>query len=173
MHIGLQLQHQLACTGYTWGVVACLAGGNTPHLYRYEAKPRLIATIRQRVAEFWDSIAAGREPLVDGSDSAAAIIRALHPEVVDEAVDLSADNELPDVCARLLAAAEARKAAEKLEAEAKNQLAAKLGGHARAFALGYRINVAVTPEKAPAPAPEGYLLPGRKEVRRITVKEAA
>lgn len=173
LHILLQNQHQMACAGYNWGVVGGLVGGNDVHLYRYEARPALIASIRQRVSAFWQSIADGREPPVDGSDSAAAVIRALHPELLDEAADLTLDNALPDICARLLAAAEARKAAEKLEAEAKNQLAAKLGDHARALAQGYRISVAVTPEKAAAVPPEGCLIPGRKEVRRITVKEAA
>jgi len=169
----LQLQHQLACTGYTWGAVGGLVGGNDAHLYRYEARPALIAGIRQRVTAFWQSIAEGREPPPDGSDAAAAVLRALYPDVLDEVSDLTTDNALPDICARLLAAAEARKVAEKAEAEAKNQLAAKLGGHNRALVQGYRVSVAVTPEKPPAAPPEGYLIPGRKEVRRITVKEAA
>lgn len=170
MHIGLQLQHQLACTGYTWGVVAGLVGGNKPVLYPYQAKPKLIAEIRRRVAAFWQSIADGEEPAVDGSDAAAAVIRAMNPEVFDQAVDLTEDNELPDVCARLLAATEARRSAQKLEAEAKNQLAAKLGTHNWALAQGYEVRMAVTPEKAPQPAPAGYVIPGCQEKRRITVK---
>lgn len=172
MHIGLQLQHQLACTGYTWGVVAGLVGGNTPVLYPYQAKPKLIAEIRRRVAAFWQSIVDGEEPPVDGSDAAAAVIRAMNPEALDEEADLLNDNEAPEICAQLLSATEARKKADAEESEAKNRLAAKLGGYKRALVQGYRISVAVTSEKAPQPAPADYLIPGRKETRRIIVKEA-
>lgn len=172
-HVLLQHQAQLACTGWTWGAVGCLVGGNDLQVYPYAAKPKLIAEIRRRVTAFWQSIREGREPPVDGSDAAAAVIRAMHPVVGDEEADLRADNELPDVCARLLDAAARRREAEAEEAEAKNALAAKLGGFKHAIIQGYRVNVAVTPEKAAAEPPAGYLIPGRKEVRRITVKELA
>ena len=87
--------------------------------------------------------------------------------------DLRADNELPDICGRLLDAGERRRAAEKDEAQAKNELMAKLGPNLRAQASGYWINVAVTPAKPEAeitPEMVGKKLPGRKEARRYSVK---
>ena len=172
-HILLQLQQQLLCTGRTWGVVACLVGGNDLRVYPYEARPKLQALIRAKVRAFWQSIAAGREPPPDGSDAASAVLRALYAKTVDEEADLTADNALPDICARLLDAAERRRAAEKAEALAKNELAAKLGPHTRAIAQGFRISVAVTVEKPPRPAAPDEIIPGRKEARRLTVKELA
>lgn len=169
----LQLQAQLACTGWKWGAVASLVGGNDLRVYRYDARPKLIADIRRKVRAFWQSIEDGREPSVDGSDSAAAVLRALYPEVVDEEADFSSDNELPEVCADLLAAAADRKAAASREDEAKNRLAAKLGEHKRAFAQGYRISVAVTSGKPDRAAEPGEIISGRKESRRFQVKEIA
>lgn len=170
-HILLQLQAQLACTGWSWGAVACLVGGYDLRIYPYPARPKLIADIRRRVAAFWASIAEGREPPVDGSDGASAVLRAMYPELTDEELDLTGDNELPGICARLLHATERRREAAAEEDEAKNRLAAKLGDCRRAKAQGFRVSVAVTPEKPPrAPAPE-EMIPGRKESRRITVKE--
>lgn len=171
LHILLQLQHQLAATGFSWGAVACIVGGNDLRIYAYDARPRLIADIRAKVRAFWQSIADDRPPQVDGSDSAAAVLRALYPETVDEIADLKADNELPTLCAAYLAAGAKRRAADADESEARNQIVAKIGIHRAAMVHGYTIRVGVTPEKAPTSPPAGYLIPGRKEVRRMTVKE--
>lgn len=162
LHILLQLQTQIACTGYKWGAVACLIGGNQLEVYPYQARPKLIAEIRRRVTAFWRSIEEGAEPDVDGSESAAYAIRSLYPEVTDELVDLSEDTELPEICAGCLSTAEERKAIEKREAEFKNRLAAKISGHARVRAAGYWINTAVI-------GASEYTVK-RKESRRVTVK---
>jgi putative phage-type endonuclease len=174
LHILLQLQHQLGCTGYGWGVIAALIGGNDLRFYRYAARPGLIAQIKERIRAFWASVAEDRPPPVDGSDSAATVLRALYPETTDEPLDLTFDNELPDICSRLLDASTRRRDAEKAEAEAKNQLAAKVEGHTRVHAAGYWINVAVTaakPESTITADMVGNKLPGRKEARRYSVKE--
>lgn len=172
LHILLQHQHQLGCTGYRWGAVGGLVGGNKGRTYPYEAKPKLIADIRARVTAFWQSIADGKPPPVDGSDGAAAVLRALYPEVYDELVDLRQDNELPGICAGYLQAVADRKAADKAEADWKARLVEKAGSHGRIQAAGFWINVAVTPEKASRIAEPGEVISGRKETRRYTVREA-
>lgn len=173
LHILLQLQHQLAATGYSWGVVACLVGGNDLRLYRYKARPKLIADIRRRVTEFWASIAEGKEPKPDGSDGAAAIMRALYPEIVDEIADLTNDNELPALCADLLNQTEARKKAEEAEADLKAQIMGKLGTSGKARTQGFFINLSVTPENPGRLPKPGELIGKRKEVRKLFVKESA
>lgn len=174
LHILLQLQTQLACTGATWGAIACLVGGNDLRIYRYEARPKLIADIERRTIAFWQSIADNKPPPVDGSDSAAAALRALYPVMTDEEADLSADNELPDLCARLTHATAARSKAEKEEAALKAGIFAKIGAHKRASTEGFRIKVAVTPENPGVtitPAMVGQVINKRKESRRLTVVE--
>lgn len=171
LHILLQHQHQLAATGYRWGAIASLIGGNDLRIYRYDARPRLIADIRARVSEFWRSIDEGRQPPIDGADTSAAILRALHTPMLDEVADLQADNELPEICAGLLDATAARKAADKVEAEFKNRLAEKMGRHLKARAEGFFISTAVTPAKATRAAKPGEIISGRAEARRTTVKE--
>jgi predicted phage-related endonuclease len=173
LHILLQHQHQLAATGYTWGAVAVLVGGNDLKVYRYKARPKIIADIRRRVREFWESIEAGREPPVDGSDSASAVLASLYGSADPEPLDLSADNEMPEICASYLNAAQRRKAAEAQEVEFKNRLIAKLQGHLQAETTGFRVKVSVTPEKPPRPAEPGEIIAGRKESRRYMVKEIA
>jgi predicted phage-related endonuclease len=174
LHILLQHQHQMAATGYTWGVVPALILGNT-HLecYRYAARPKLIADIRARVTDFWASIREEREPTADGSEGAMLALRALYPEMVDEPVDLTGDDELPKLCAAAKVMAKERLAAKKVEEAIKAQIAAKLGVHMRAMTEGFFINMAVTPEKLGRPPFEGELIGARKEVRKLNITESA
>lgn len=170
LHILLQLQHQLAATGYSWGCVAGLIGGNDLRLYRYKARPRLIADIRRRVTEFWRSIDEGREPEVDGSDSASAVLRALYATVADDAVDFSENNEWPEAVSEFIAAGERRKAANIEYDEAKNRVVALLEGHKRGYGGGYSVNTAITAATEDRPARPDEIIKGRAETRRYTAK---
>lgn len=172
-HILLQHQHQLGCTGYSWGAVACLVGGNELRIYRYAARPKLIAEIRRRVADFWASIAEGRVPAVDGSDGASAVLAALYPELADDAIDMSDNNEWAEAADEMYAAAAARKLANDRYDAAKNRIAAILGPHRRGFGNGWAVNVAVTPANPGREPKPGELIGKRAEVRRYTVKETA
>jgi predicted phage-related endonuclease len=170
----LQHQHQMAATGYTWGVVPTLVLGNT-HLetYRYKARPALIADIRAKVSDFWASIREGREPKADGSDGAALALRALYPEMIDDVADLTGDNELPELCAAAKKMGAERLAAKKVEETIKARIMSKLGQHMKAMAEGFFINIEVTPEN-PGRAPfDGELIGKRKEVRKLAISESA
>lgn len=172
-HILLQLQAQLAVTGFKWGCVAALVGGNELRLYRYEARPKLIAEIERRVAAFWRSVEQNRPPPVDGSESTGAALRALYPETRDEMLDLRENNRAPELCAALLDATERRRAADKEEAALKHELLAMLGEHRAAMVFGYSVRVAVSPalpDRLITPEMVGEVIKGRAEGRRLTVK---
>jgi hypothetical protein len=168
LHILLQLQHQLAATGYSWGAVAALVGGNDLHLYRYRARPKLIADIRRRVTEFWQSIDEGREPPVDGSSSASAVLAALYPAVIDDSIDLSSSNEWPEAVGDFMQAGARQKAAKADYDAAKNRVVALLGGHKRGWGSGYSVNTAISPEIPDRPARPDEIIKGRAETRRYT-----
>jgi predicted phage-related endonuclease len=173
LHIILQHQHQLAATGYAWGEITALVGGNDLKPYRYKANPKVIKGIRQKVTEFWESIAAGESPDPDGSDGSFHALRHLYPEILDEAIDLSSDNELPVLCADALRLQAERLAADKEEKAIKARIMEKLGEHARAQCVGFYVNISVTPEH-PGRLPKPYEIIGaRKEVRKLNIKESA
>lgn len=171
VHQLLQLQSQLACSGYQWGCLAALIGGNVVRTVFYRPRPRIIATIRARTAKFWLDVHEGRAPLADGSDNASTVIRALFPELAWEPLDLTSSNTLPGTCADFLAADADYKEAKKRRDELRNQVMAEVGGYRTAITTGFNVSIAVTPEKPDAPAPLGYLIPGKAEVRRLVVKE--
>jgi predicted phage-related endonuclease len=172
-HILLQHQHQLAATGYSWGAVCCLVGGNELRTYRYKARPRVIEDIRRRVTAFWKSIDEGKEPPVDGSDSASDVLRALYPKVEDDAVEMTS-NEWAEACDLFQVAGQSRRAANDLYDEAKNRVVQLLGGHKRGYGMGWQVNTAITaavPQGKITADMVGTVIPGRKETRRYTVKE--
>jgi predicted phage-related endonuclease len=174
VHILLQLQAQMLASGFTWGAVAVLVGGNDLRIYRYRPRPKLQAEIAARVAAFWDSVKAGQVPNADGSDATFRALRILSPEVEDEPADLG---EAAEEAAALAAEREAARAAEK-EAEARRKAADArllqlLGSHRWALVPGWTVSQVVTPAKEPRPAKPNEIISGRAESRRISVKEAA
>lgn len=170
LHILLQLQHQLACTGFKWGAVAGLVGGNRLEVYPYLARPKLITDIRRRVTEFWQSIADNKPPLVDGSDSASEVLSNLYPVIVDDAIDLRESNEWPEAVHQFMDATQRRKIGNEYYDEAKNRVVSLMQGHKRAWGAGYAVNCAITPAKESRPPKPGELIPGRAETRRYTAK---
>lgn len=170
-HILLQLQQQLACSGRTWGAVVGLVGGNELRVYRYDARPKTIAAIRAKIAAFWQSIAENKPPPVDGSASATHVLRELFPDAIDDEVDMTGHNELPEACAAFECARRARSEANDAYDEARNRLQAIIGGHKRAVTTGWRVTQSITPEKPPRPPNVGEMIPGRAEIRRLTVRE--
>jgi predicted phage-related endonuclease len=171
IHITLQLQTQLACSGRTWGCVVALVGGNQLLTYRFQARPKIVADIRRRTFEFWSAIDAGQEPLVDGKDSTSDALRALFPEVTSQSLDLRTHNEFPIVVAALLSKTEERKRVTEEEEELKNRLRAILGDAKSAWCDQFSVSVAVTPAKPDRLAREGEIIKGRAESRRIMPKE--
>lgn len=170
-HVLLQLQHQLAATGYSWGAVAALVGGNDLRIYDYEARPALIAEIRRRVREFWASIEMGLPPLPDGSAGAAHVLAELYPAISDDALDMSLNNEWPEAAHALFEAATARKAANADYDAAKNRIAGLLRGRRRGYGNGWAVNCAVTPANPGRPPKPGEMIGKRAESRTYTARE--
>jgi hypothetical protein len=171
MHVLLQLQAQLVATGFTWGAIAWLVGGNDLRVMRFTARPAIQREIANRVAAFWQSIRDDRPPRPDGSDATYAAIMALRDDPDDdEPADLRGDNEAEAAAADYLRGAAMAKEGEALKAAARNTLLAKMSGFRWAKSNAATISVAITPEKAPRPAEPGEIIPGRAASARVTVK---
>ncbi len=173
-HIILQLQHQFACTGYSWGAIGALVGGNELRILPFTADPDIIASSKQRVTDFWRSIAENRPPPADGGAGVPEVLRQMYPEVGDPAIDLSGDNEFSTQIDELIEASAARKAAEKRYHAASNALMAKLGPHRRGFTRdGFSASIVVVKERPTRPARIGDMIPGRAESRSVRVQSAS
>lgn len=148
MHIGLQLQHQLAVTGHQWGAVACLVGGNHLEVYEFGRRPKIIAEIERRVAAFWQSVRDGIEPPTDASSSTAAALRSLFPDSVPEKEhDATGDNEFGDRLMSLKQARLEKAAAEATERAAANWLLRRIGDAELVKSGGVVVATAKTQER--------------------------
>lgn len=74
----VQVQHQLAVTGYKWGSIAVLIGGNKFGWKDVQRNDAFIEELRARCAAFWRRVESGEAPDVDGSERTAAALKALY-----------------------------------------------------------------------------------------------
>jgi hypothetical protein len=123
------------------------------------------------VREFWASIDAGQEPPVDGSDSASAVLAALYPQTIDDAVDMSMNNEWAESAHDLFNAAELRRRTNDAYDAAKNRVVALLEGHRRGWGNGWAVSCTVTPANPGREPKPGELIGKRGEVRKYSAKE--
>lgn len=168
LHIELQLQHQLACTGRSWGAIAALIGGNDLKVFERERRPKTIERIEAAIALFWASIEAGREPKPDFVADAAAIA-ALHRDATTGKVeDMTGDNRLAELCALYRAAADAEKVAGEAKDAAKAEMLTKIADAERVICGPHTISA-----KTVAGGPVAYERASYRNFRLTTKKEAA
>lgn len=91
IHYQLQLQTYMGLSGMKWGMLAILVDRKLLPPFEYEFRPKIFTAIEQKVIEFWQSIKEGKEPPPSDDDRSIQLIRK---ELVDDAVDLGADQEL-------------------------------------------------------------------------------
>lgn len=96
-HIEVQVQHQMAVSGYRRAYIGALVGGNTVQVIQREADEDVIAGLRQAVSEFWRSIDEGKEPDPVMPDDAAAVIRLNQYAEPDKVVDLTGSDVMEDL----------------------------------------------------------------------------
>lgn len=142
VHILLQHQHEMACSGYLWGAVAAEIDGRVI-IKLYTPRPKIADAIRERVATFWSDVDAGREPQADASEKTYQALREMQ-RVERVTLDLTEgdDAEEAEQMAELLfnnRAAEA--AARNASGGARNRIMQIVNGADEALTIGYRIRV--------------------------------
>jgi predicted phage-related endonuclease len=121
----IQVQHQLAVTGYTWGAIAVLIGGRDFRTYEVERNEDFIAGLVEHCREFYVQIETGIQPTIDGSESTTRAIKALHP--ADDGQTAQLPTEAAEWHDKLLAAKQAEKQAKEEKALYENKLRAAIG----------------------------------------------
>lgn len=173
MHVLLQHQAQMLATGFTWGAIAWLIGGNELRVLRFKAKPAVQAEIAKRARAFWQSVRDGRPPQPDGSDATYAALLALLPDAEEDAepADLCGDNAAEAAAADYLRGAAMAKEGEALKATARNVLLSKIGDARWAKTNAATVSIARVAAVPDRLAREGEKIKGRAASARITVKQ--
>jgi putative phage-type endonuclease len=76
----VQIQHQLACTGFSWATYVCLVAGRK--LFWRDVYPNLefIAHLKRTCERFWERVTNLEPPQPDDSESCRRALRAMWPE---------------------------------------------------------------------------------------------
>ncbi|RUX18817.1 hypothetical protein EOA27_13230 [Mesorhizobium sp. M2A.F.Ca.ET.037.01.1.1] len=103
-HIEFQVQHQLAVTGFKWGVVAGLIGGNTVKAFRRERDSEVIAEIFTRVEDMHGRVKLGEAPAADYLADYETIRTLYRHATVAKSFNLDLPGEEPELDPEKLAA---------------------------------------------------------------------
>lgn len=137
----LQTLTQMMLADAAFGVIACLVDNRAKDLFMYDVPrhPKAEALIVQKVAQFWATHAAGRQPSPDYARDAASVL-AMFPKDNSRAVDLSKDNRIPMLLENRETLKAALKATEAQLAETETEIKHKLGDNAEAYLPGWKIS---------------------------------
>lgn len=143
-HIELQVQHQLAVSGRSYAYIGALIGGNSLKLIRREPIHAVIASIRQKVAEFWQSIDEDREPSPVFPQDAEAVIRL--SQYAEPGKVIAGTDEIALLAAQYKDCRESMKAREEQSETIKAEIMRLIGDAEKVKGDGYTISAGITGE---------------------------
>ena len=168
LDIVLQVQQEIAATDADHGwIVACVSGNRLlrGRIARHEPT---IERIKAAARRFWIGVEAGEKP--NGFEDYGTISALYASGVKDKMIDLTSDNEAPELCAAYLKAKAALDNQETLVDTIKAKITAKLGEATKAVTQGYTMGwPAVHREEKMIPAKMQAALDYRQGLR-ITPK---
>lgn len=165
LHIALQCQHEMACTGARENHLIVLVGGNALKRIIIKRDDDAIRMIEGAVTAFWSSIEMNEAPQPDPTMDAGLISSARAAIKTEAVADLSGDNELMDAVVRYHEAASEIKDLEAIKEDAKSVIMLKMMELKKAAVKGFSLSIvtmAETPDKTITPDMVGQVIKGRK-----------
>jgi len=128
----IQVLHYLAVTGFDYGWLVVLIGGNKYREIEVERDEETIASLVEIERRFWhDHVLTGIPPAFDGSEASTELVKRLYPEGKPEAI------ELPPDAGKLVAEYEEAANYEKEWAARKEAAANQLRGMLGEYECGW------------------------------------
>lgn len=148
-HIELQIQHQMLTSGYPRTFIGALIGGNKGVVIERLRDEPVIAAIRSKIAEFWKSVDDGIEPPPMMPEDAEAVIRLNQYAEPGKIVDVTGDENIASIVARIAAASKAEKLAKEDAAVAKAEFLIAIGDAEKVLLNGYSVSTGTVHDTAP------------------------
>ena len=135
--IALQAMGEQHLTGADHAYVAalCVGYGISLEMIEVPYMPDVVESMRERVFLFWEMVSQGKLPPPEYGQDSAAIAKVYQQDDGDE-IDLSSDNELPEIVSQYEALKMARKTAEDGIKDAQARIMHRLGHAQRARFAG-------------------------------------
>ena len=154
-HIELQVQHQLALTGFKVAYIGALIGGNRVVLIKREPDRKIIAAIKKRISEFWASVARHEAPPPDFKRD-ADFITGLYSHSEPGRI-INADERISQLAAAYKQAAAESKAAEDKKDAARAEILTLIGDAERVTGETFTISAGlIGPKLIEAYERKGY-----------------
>lgn len=167
-HIEMQIQHQMLVSGYPRTFIGALIGGNRGIVIERLRDEPVIAAIKRRIGEFWKSVDDGIEPDPIMPEDAQAVIRLNQYAEPGKIIDVSNDENIASIVARIAAANKAKKLAEEDADVAKAEFLIAVGDAEKVLLNGYSVSTGTVHDTAPTvitPEMVGTEIGGRKGYR--------
>jgi hypothetical protein len=126
-HIEIQLQQQLECSGYAWGVIVVFVGGNRIEIIMRQRDETFGAVLRKRIAAFWFELNAGRYPPVSLPEDLGVIKQLYGYAEPGRLLDARGDIAIANLLTEYIAASKDQKAAKDRMDTAHGQLLQLIG----------------------------------------------
>jgi hypothetical protein len=171
--IALQAMCEQHLTAAGFAAVAALVVDDwalTLEIVEVPYMPNLIEQARQKVAAFWEMVDRGELPDPDYGRDGANIAKVYAQAEPDSELDLTRDNELPEIVDQLVALRMAKKTAEDGIDEAQARILNMLGHNERARYAGGVISAKTVNRKEYTVKPSSYR---RLNINREKTERAA
>lgn len=146
-HIELQVQHQLMVSGLPYGYICAMVGGNKVILIKREPDLEIFALIRSKVAEFWDSIEANKEPEPDFQRDTKAISQLYNVAEPGRVYDAFGDDDMFKLVQNYIRAGAIIKEQDSIREEIKNRIITMAGDSEKVAHDLYSITMGTVPGK--------------------------
>lgn len=176
-HIEMQVQHQMAVSGFERSFIGAFIAGNRGVVIKRERDEPVIAAIRAKVADFWRSIEEGNEPSPVMPQDAETLIRLNQYAQPGKVLDASTDEELARFVADYKNASKLAADWEEDKQACKAKLMEHIGDAEKVLLDGFTISAGIQAETPPTLITKemvGMTYGGRKGFRmlRITQRKA-
>lgn len=174
-HIEMQVQHQMAVSGFKRAFIGAFIGGNRGVVIERERDEEVIRAIRHRVAEFWRTVDEGIEPDPVMPEDAEAMIRLHQYAEPGKVLHAKGDAAIAALVADYKQAGLDADAAEERKQVAKAAILAAIGDAERVIGDGFTISAAMqadTPPTLITAEMVGKTYGGRRGFRNLRVNAA-
>jgi putative phage-type endonuclease len=171
-HIEMQVQHQMAVSGFKRAYIGAFIAGNRGVVIERERDEDVIRAIRAKVAAFWRTVDAGDEPAAIMPGDAEAVIRLNQYAQPGKMVDASGDANIALLVTNYKRAAQDEKDAAEDKEVAKALLFEAIGDAEKVLLDGWTISASLqaeTPATVITADMIGKTYGGRKGFRNLRI----
>lgn len=175
-HIEIQVQHQMAVSGFKRSFLCALVGGNRSVVLERQRDELVIAGLENTIREFWQTVDAGTEPPPIMPGDAEAVIRLNRYAEPGKVLDATGDETIETLMSEYKSACISRDDFDEQAKVIKAEILVKIGDAERVYTSAWSVSAGLIADTPPTVIDEtmiGQTYGGRKGYRnlRLTKKK--